>query len=118
MNAAFKIISFGILLTIASIENFAQDETRVGRKTPRWISDKGFWQIENNAHSPDKSIVYFYNNEKTLVYKEHVQGVVLDLSNNRVKMRLKKALEAALEAWKRNPLVQYDQQLISLLFKR
>ena len=59
-------------------------------KTPRWVSDKGFWQIETNIKTPAKNIVYFYNNNNVLIYKENVDGVVFDLEKRRVKMRLKK----------------------------
>lgn len=87
-------------------------------KLPGWLSDRGFWQIESNIHSPDRSIVYFYNNEKVLVYKEHLQGLILDLTKKRTKQRLKRALVAALDARAKNHELQNDQQLVSALFNK
>lgn len=95
----------------------AQEKISACSKSPRWVSDKGFWQIETNIYTPDNSVVYFYNNQKILVYKEHVQGVVLNLNRVRTKMKLKKALENALTAWNKNQPIQNDQQLLSALKK-
>lgn len=97
---------------------FAQEtQSNPGSKVPRWISDKGYWQIESNIYKPDKNIVYFYNNENELVYKEHLEGIVLNLKKKYVKMRLKKALEIALQMWNRDRAMYSDRQLITRLFK-
>ncbi len=86
-------------------------------KTPRWVSDRGFWQIETNIHTPNKNVVYFFDNDQTLIYKENVDGVVLDLRKKVIKMRLKKALEAAINAWNKDHRYRDDQQLISMFFR-
>jgi hypothetical protein len=96
----------------------AQEQIARKNKTPGWISNKGFWQIESNIHSPDTCIVYFYNTENVLVYREHLKGIKLDLRKARVKMRLKKALETRLKVWNNNPVLQHDQQVVSLLFNK
>ena len=115
MNA--KLILATTLLIIASSTISAQERyTRA--KAPKWVSEKGFWQIETNIHTPDKNIVYFYNNDNVLVYKENVNGVVFDLQKKSVKMRLKRALEAAVVAWNRSPVHQNDQHWITMLFKK
>ena len=84
---------------------------------PRWISGKGFWQIESNIKTPKNNTVYFYNHDRVLVYKEKVNNVMLDLSKKRVRMRLKKALEIAITAWNKEHAMQYDRQWLSALFK-
>jgi hypothetical protein len=114
MNAKLSLII--VLLTMISASLFAQTGDKK-KKSPRWVSEKGFWQIESNINTPDKNIVYFYNNENVLVYKENVEGVVFDLQKKRIKMRLKRALETAILAWNRNHMYQNDQQWISLLFR-
>ena len=86
-------------------------------KTPKWVSDKGSWQIETNVQAPTRNIVYFFNKNGELIYRENVDGVVLDLKKKRVKMRLKKALENALVAWHKDHRYRDDQQLISMLFR-
>ena len=115
MNA--KQILATTLLIIASSTIFAQ-EHYTKAKVPKWVSEKGFWQIESNIHTPEKNIVYFYNNDNVLVYKEKVDGVVFDLQKKSVKMRLKRALEAAVVAWNRSPVYQNDQHWITMLFKK
>ncbi|MGZ5133570.1 MAG: hypothetical protein ACXWCG_00415 [Flavitalea sp.] len=95
-----------------------QSQSNHNTKHPRWVSDKGFWQVETNIHTPFKSTIYFYNNEKTMIYKENVEGVILDLSKKRVKIRLRKALESAVLTWNKNHVTQKDGQLISMLFKK
>ena len=115
MNA--KLILVAALLMIASSSIFAQERYKKA-KAPKWVSEKGFWQIESNVHTPERNIVYFYNNENVLVYQENVDGVVFDLRKKRVKMRLKRALEAAIVAWNRDPVLQNDQQWITMLFKK
>lgn len=118
MKSIFKCIFCTSLWMIGASMTFSQQRLTTKNKLPGWLSDKGFWQIESNIHSPDHSIVYFYTNEHVLVYKEHLQGLILDLTQKRTKMRLKKALEGALTARAKNCDFKYDQQLISKLFKK
>ena len=114
MKAKLSLIT--ALLIMISISLYAQNGYKK-IKSPRWVSEKGFWQIQSNINRPDRNIVYFYNNENVLVYKENVDGVVFDLQKKRVKMRLKRALEAAILAWNRDRVFQDNQQWISLLFR-
>lgn len=86
-------------------------------RIPKWVSEKGFWQIETNTRTPARSIVYFFDNDGTLIYKESVDGLVLNLRRKKVKMRLKKALDTAVAAWHKDSVYRNDQQLISMLFK-
>lgn len=116
MKAIVNLL-LSIILLINAPGAYAQDQTFTKTKTPRWVSDKGFWQIESNINTPLKNIVYFYNKENILVYKEHLDGVVLNLNKRSTKMRLKKALETAILAWNKARVLQNDQQLISMLFK-
>lgn len=118
MKALLKSIICTSVWIIAATDLPAREHASSANKKPRWISDKGFWQIEFNIHSPENSVVYFYNNESTLVYKENVYGMVLDLNKKRVKMKLKKALESALAAWNKNHVIQRDQQLVNMLFRK
>jgi hypothetical protein len=96
----------------------AQEQKNSTTKNPKWISDKGFWQIESNVQTPDRNIVYFYTHENVLIYREHLNGVVLNLNKRSVRMRLKKALESAVQARNNNQGPQNDQQLISMLFQK
>jgi hypothetical protein len=95
---------------------YGQEVSKEG-KVPKWVSKKGFWQIETNIHTPTKNIVSFFSNDRTLIYKENVDGVVLDLKRSQVKKRLKRALERALLTWEKDRLYRSDQRWISMLFK-
>ena len=61
-----------------------------------WVSDKGYWVVENNIHDPLNNIIHFYSNENRLVHTEKLAGIKLDINKKKVKMKLKKALEKTL----------------------
>ena len=117
MKAPSYFLYFASFFIFAMSLNVQSQGNQI-KKEPRWISDKGFWQVETNIRTPYKSIIYFYNNEKRMIYKENVEGVILDLSKKRVKIRLRKALESAVLTWNKNHVTQRDGQLISMLFKK
>jgi hypothetical protein len=90
----------GIAITVLSFLSCyacSQEQT----PTPDWVSDKGYWVIETNKHTPLDHILWFYNNENTLVYKETLHGVRLNPDKRRVKMKLKKAVEAVIIVWEK-----------------
>ncbi|MBN8878845.1 MAG: hypothetical protein E6Q24_08815 [Chitinophagaceae bacterium] len=66
---------------------------------PKWVSEKGYWVVEGNVHTPLNNIIRFYNNDDALVYTESLKGVKLNINKRKVKMKLKQALEAAIIAW-------------------
>ena len=110
-----KLVILTALLMITS-SIFAQGYKKA--KVPRWVSEKGFWQIETNIKNPGKNVVYFYTNDNVLIYKENVDGVIFDLGKKRVKMQLKRALETAIIAWNKDRMFQIDQQWVTVLFKK
>jgi hypothetical protein len=63
-------------------------------KTP--FSDKGYWVVESNKKTPKEAIVYFYNNDNMLVYKEELKNQKLKLHKTKTLYRLKAALEEAI----------------------
>ena len=89
---ARKIFTAAVLSLILSAA-YAQHDSGI---TAPWASDKGYWVIEGNVHTPLNSIIRFYNNANELVYTETLSGVKLDIRKRRVKMKLKKALEKTL----------------------
>lgn len=101
MKKCLKLLVLACLL-IGSTAAFAQEEEATSAPvTPRWVSEKGYWVVESNVHVPKQYTVRFYNNDQVMVYQEQVQGVVLKLEKRRVKMNLKKVLEAAVVAWEK-----------------
>ncbi len=84
-------------------------------KFPDWVSDKGYWVVESNIHSPLDHIITFYNNENELLYKETITGVKLNPEKRKVKMKLKKVLESAVLAWEKKKDGQTSGEEIALV---
>ena len=99
MKQRIKFALSLIVLTLISLGSLAQQQRKTHRTIPRWVSEKGYWVIESNIHSPLDHMVSFYNNNHVLVYKEVLNGVRLNTEKRKVKMRLKKLLEAAVITW-------------------
>lgn len=90
---------------------FAQD--RKPGVNPRWVSEKGWWVVESNIHAPKKHIVYFYNNDGVLVYKEKIEGLRIRPAKKTTKMQLKQALETAVQAWERKRQLKEEEALVA-----
>lgn len=103
---------FGLLLQATAI---AQDKHRAPAD---YISEKGWWVIESNIHTPKSSIVYFYNNEGVLVYKEKIQGLRIHPSRRSTRLQLKKALEAAVVAWEEKRQLTENGLVVNSLKKK
>ena len=82
-------VAFGFIVSAT----YAQDDSSI---TAPWASDKGYWVVEGNIHTPLDHIIRFYNNANELVYTETLSGVKLDIRKKKVKMKLKRALETTL----------------------
>jgi hypothetical protein len=98
-----KIFFTAVISLFISVSIFAQAEEEQNNHyaAPKWVSEKGYWVIETNKQTPQNSIVYFYTNEHVLVYKEKVEGVVLNLNKRKIKMSLKKVLEQSVYAYEK-----------------
>ena len=101
-----------LILTALSFTAAAQDEEQSAPRTPRWISEKGYWVVESNVHTPYHSIIHFYNNDNVQVYKEVVDGIKINLEKKRTKMRLKKILEQSIFAWEKDHLTKENEQWV------
>ena len=109
-----KTIVVLALICLASYKSHAQD---AGQAVPKWISKKGYWVVESNIHDPLNHQVRFYNNENILLYKETITGVKLDPARKRVKMRLRKVLDATLLAWEKNQKPEEDKNYVLAILK-
>jgi hypothetical protein len=87
----------GFILLLSALPAMAQNEVR---PVPSWVSDRGYWVVESNVHGSGGSIVYFYNNDNQLVYKERTEGP-LDVNRKKTKLRLTKVLEQSVTAWEK-----------------
>jgi hypothetical protein len=115
ITSAFLILLFSGISKIA----FSQDQEQMFTPvTPKWISEKGFWQIESNKSTPENSIIYFFNNDGTLVYKEKIEGLVINLKKKKVLMTLKKVLEESVVAYEQRHSYDENANRVATLFRK
>ena len=106
-------------LTLTGTSLFSQDKDQI-RQSPKalkWISDKGFWITENNIKTPENSIIYFYNNDGVLVYKERIEGFTINLKKKKVLMILKKVLEESVIAWEERHSFDENAERVAMRIK-
>lgn len=112
-----KCAVLGLFFFSVCITAVAQEEAAYN-KTPRFISTKGYWVIQSNIKQPKAAVVYFYNLQHVLVYKEEVKNVNLNVKRTSVKMRLKKALDKAVVAHEKGRLFSKDEKIIAATFRK
>ncbi|MBL7742599.1 MAG: hypothetical protein JNN00_03905 [Chitinophagaceae bacterium] len=112
MKQKAKTWMAALALTFISLCSFAREE-QPASTTPRWVSDKGYWVVESNIHSPFDHIIRFYNNDDILIYKETVTGVRLNPAKRKVKMKLKKVLDASVLAWEQNRVPEENKEYVA-----
>jgi hypothetical protein len=103
------------LFTLSSISQ--EQDTAPSPRMPRWVSDKGYWVVESNIHSPLNHTIWLYTNDEVLIYKETLSGVKLNPEKRAVKMKLKKVLETAVLAWEQNKVKQEDKHYVAAILK-
>lgn len=119
-----KQLSFlGLSLLFACFANlcFAQEEEQPEpQKTvaPKWVSQKGYWVVEGNLHTPKSNVIYFYTNDNVLVYKEKVEGMKIKTGKTKVCMKLKAALEGAVAVWEATHVAKANDTLIAVALKK
>jgi hypothetical protein len=121
MKKIIIVAPFIVLLSCASITTFAQEteNAKPSHIVPSWISEKGYWVIESNINNPLFNILYFYNNNNILVYKEVVPGIVINLKKRSIKMRLKKVVEDAVTAYEqKHQSTENEMWVINLINKK
>ena len=126
MNTKMKCFMLLVLAMVVSAGLFAQasalKRSTTKPRMPGWVSEKGYWVVETNIHSPKTHIVRFYNNESELMYKETIAGVKMNPENRRVKMKLKKALETAAAIWSDDKSLvsdgnEADRSIVKTIFR-
>lgn len=105
------------LFICGSLTASAQEKTGPV-KTPRFLSEKGYWVIKSNVKQPKETVVYFYNLQNKLVYEEELKNVNLNIKRTKVKMRLKRALEQAIATHERGELAAKDDKIVAAIFRK
>ena len=86
------------IFVLISFTSYSQEDDH---HTPAWVSDKGYWVVEDNIHQPLQHLVRFYNNHNILVGMQDISGAKLNLKKRKVKMQLKSMLETSLLVWEK-----------------
>jgi hypothetical protein len=101
-------------LAAFSVNCSAQEEKEF---TPKWVSPNGYWVVESNNKTPLSSIVYFYNNDNQLIYKEKLDGVRINIKKRKTLLGLRKILEASVLAWNEKQSPGENRLLVANTFK-
>ena len=82
-------------------------------KMPKWLSNKGFWILETQRSTPKNSIVYFYNNEQVLIYKETINNKRINVARKKVRKQLEAVLEQALASWQKEKVAKENDHWVA-----
>lgn len=82
-------------------------------KKADWVSEKGYWVAEGNVNSPKSHTIYFYNNNRVLVYQEKLEGVKLHFKKRKTMLKMKEALEASINTWDSSKTVASNQHIVA-----
>ncbi|OQP67376.1 hypothetical protein A3860_03225 [Niastella vici] len=107
MKKQLFITLFLCLLVQATL--FAQHKPRA---IPEWVSEKGWWVVESNIHTPKVNTIYFYNNDGVLVYKEKIEGLRINSSKKTIRIQLKQVLETAVVTWQKEHQLKENESLV------
>ncbi len=118
-----KILNSIVVLVTLSTISFtaaAQDDAQQMQQnvsSPKWISDNGYWVLEGNVKTPKNNTIYFYSNDNSLVYKEELQGVKINVKRQKTLMRLKNVLDQSVTAWQQQHISKENQNLVVIALK-
>jgi hypothetical protein len=111
-------MSIATLLIVAAtfLSNISHSQN--APSVPKYVSEKGYWVVESNIKDKKNHVIWFYNNDNQVVYKETIAGVKLNTSRKKVRMKLKSVLESAVVAWEKANSLDYprEQGLVKTLF--
>ena len=109
-----KQFLFAMFLLWISIMDGAAIETSVKKDSPttKWVSDKGFWVMKSNLHIKNNCTLYFYNNEKRLVYTEFIEGDVINMESMKARKKLKKVLEQVVSDFEKSKTATENKGLV------
>ena len=117
MKSYLKSVLIAIFIATSLTGLNAQDDTSRNTSTkPFWIPENGYWVVESNIKTPRHSIVYFYADDNTMIYKEEIEGIKLNMKKEKTKMKLKNLLESALWAWNAKKPIHETAKIVNLSF--
>ena len=119
MKKQISTFLLAVVLCGSSCVGFAQvEQESYAPVTPKWVSEKGYWVIESNVRTPENSVIYFYNNNNELVYKEKLEGIRINWKKKRVLMHLKTVLERSIASWNKQHFFNQNEMLVALALRK
>ena len=104
------VVLFSCTTSLGFSQNYTQKITQ--QALPKWVSTIGYWVVESNVYVPRHHIVYLYNNDNMLVYKETLDGITLKLKKRKTKMQLKKLVDQTVLAYLQKQKGSEDEMLV------
>jgi len=119
MKKIFLVSMFALIISCVSIAAFSQQKKQESSSaSPKWVSEKGYWVVENNKKTPKHSVIYFYNTNNVLVYKEKIDDMRINFKRRKVLLRLKNVLEQSVTAWQKQHILKEDGMLVALALRK
>jgi hypothetical protein len=119
MKKHFLTSMFALIISCISIVAFSQKKAKASfPASPKWVSEKGYWVVENNKQTPKHSVIYFYDNNNELVYKEKIDNMRLNFKRKKVLLRLKSVLEQSVTSWQKQHIFKEDEMLVVVALKK
>ena len=110
-----SLITFITLLFLSTSASAQANKVSNG---PKWVPQDGYWVVETNKHNLKSSIIYFYNDNNEVVYKENVESMIIKTKKRSVKMNLKNVLDRSLLAYNIQHKTAENEMLVANLIKR
>ena len=114
-----KKFFFAFALLISITRSFAQNQPNSNTNNqPVAAAPKGFWVIESNINVPNKYVVYFYDNQKQLIYRENVEAKKIDVSRRKTQKQLNGILDKALVSYAAKQAASTDMAWVSTTIRK
>ena len=113
MKKCLKILmTLNYLFTISLITS-AQNKTLPENK---WLQ-RGYWVVESNIHSPLTNVIYIYDSNDSLIYKEKIEGMKINFHKKAVRRKLDKAVEITMFAFSKSKQKENRYWLVKNILK-
>src|SRR6185312_2626680 len=87
-----------VLSSVFLISIFVSAQGNKTTPVNTWM-EKGYWVVESNVHSPLINIIYIYSNNDSLIYKEKIEGMKINIKKHAVRKKLDKVVAITLFAF-------------------
>jgi hypothetical protein len=114
MKRKFLLLPLLVIFAALPVVCFSQETQQ---KKPAWVPEKGYWVVESNIHTPKNNILYFYNLDNVLVYKEEIKGMKIRLTKKSVRLNLKKVLDQSVAAWEMQHVASENEMRVAVALK-